>query len=45
MMKKFKDFLQRNNDFGNSGARCEGEANLLIDQNFTNCKGSIIQLV
>ncbi|XP_076086900.1 uncharacterized protein LOC143057477 [Mytilus galloprovincialis] len=40
MMKKIKDFLQRNNDFGNSGARCEGEANLLIDQNFTNCKDS-----
>ncbi|VDI53449.1 Hypothetical predicted protein [Mytilus galloprovincialis] len=39
-MKKFKDFLQRNNDFGNSGARCEGEANLLIDQSFTNCKDS-----
>ncbi|CAG2252044.1 CSMD [Mytilus edulis] len=38
MMKKFKDFLQRNNDFGYSGARCEGEANLLINQNFTNCK-------
>ncbi|XP_063409626.1 uncharacterized protein LOC134692921 isoform X2 [Mytilus trossulus] len=38
MMKEFKDFLQRNNDFGNSGARCEGEVNLLIDQSFANCK-------
>ncbi|VDI69294.1 Hypothetical predicted protein [Mytilus galloprovincialis] len=38
MMKKFKDFLQRNNDFGHSGARCKGEANLLINQNFANCK-------
>ncbi|VDI69296.1 Hypothetical predicted protein [Mytilus galloprovincialis] len=37
-MKKFKDFLQRNNDFGHSGARCKGEANLLINQNFANCK-------
>ncbi|CAC5420799.1 unnamed protein product [Mytilus coruscus] len=37
MMKEFKDFLQRNNDFGNSGARCKGEFNLLIHQNFIKC--------
>ncbi|CAC5424794.1 unnamed protein product [Mytilus coruscus] len=34
----FKHFLQRNYNFRYSGAKCEGEAKLLIDHNFTNCK-------
>ncbi|CAG2242533.1 unnamed protein product [Mytilus edulis] len=40
IMKRFQDFLQKNNNFGNSYASCDGEANLLIHHNFTSCKGT-----
>ncbi|XP_071144789.1 uncharacterized protein [Mytilus edulis] len=38
IMKSFQDFLQKN--FRNSRASCNGEANLLINHNFTSCKGT-----
>ncbi|CAG2201514.1 unnamed protein product [Mytilus edulis] len=39
IMKSFQDFLQKKN-FRNSYASCDGEANLLINHNFTSCKGT-----
>ncbi|XP_076086662.1 uncharacterized protein LOC143057268 isoform X1 [Mytilus galloprovincialis] len=38
IMKSFQDFLQKN--FRDSRASCVGEANLLINHNFTSCKGT-----